>query len=213
MTDVDLQLVLAIDSSGSVDANEYALQLEGIAAAFRDEEVVAAALSGTRKRVAVTLMSWADGALPKYSTGWSIIASAEDAEVFAATVARYDRKAYGYTGIGAAIVGAIDLMDRSGIVAARRIIDVSGDGEETLNDSEAPILLPAAHEIRQSSGVTVNGLAITINIPNLDQYYQRAVIGGPGSFVIKANDYEDYGEAIRKKLLREFQPMTAQRPE
>jgi hypothetical protein len=207
--DVDVALVLAIDSSGSVDEEEFALQLTGIARAFRNPEVIATAISGSRRRIAVNLMVWSDAGSSKSNSGWFEIGSIIEAERFATRVEAFRRSQKGFTGIGSAIREGLRLIATSGFRPARKVIDISGDGVETLNDPQADILLPAAHLLRERAGVVVNGLAVTVNIPDLDSYYRQSVIGGAGSFVIEANDYHDYTAAIRMKLLRELRPLTA----
>ena len=206
---VDLELVLAVDASGSVDRREFKLQMEGIAAAFRDAEVHEAIAAGSRGRIAVALMIWAEANAKKVATDWAIIDSPEAAGAFAEmTLALIERRGSfmgkSGTGIGAAIAEGLDMLRSNAIAGDRQVIDVSGDGRETpLRFGEGIDLFEALRRARRAE-VTVNGLAILSDVPALDLYFQRRVISGPGSFVITAADYRDFARAIRRKLLREI---------
>lgn len=205
----DLTLVLAVDCSGSVDGGEYKLQTEGIAAAFRDDEVIAAALAGPHGRIAVIMMTWGDPDYQKFTTGWFEIDSPAAAKSFASTVAGFNVRSGGGTGIGAAIAYGITLIETSGFTSLRKVVDVSGDGIESYEIRPPRFLLKNAQVMRAAAGVVVNGLAIRNEILNLDQYYREQVAGGPGSFVVEISDYRDYPEAIKLKLLREIRPPIA----
>ncbi|MGB8316064.1 MAG: DUF1194 domain-containing protein [Aestuariivirga sp.] len=205
----DLALVLAVDCSGSVDGGEFKLQIDGIAAAFRDDEVIAAALAGPHRRIAVTVMSWGDPDYPKFTTGWFEINSPAAAESFAGTVSGFGSRTGGGTGIGIAIAYGITLIETSGFISVRKVIDVSGDGVESYEIRPPKFLLKNAQLMRAKAGVVVNGLAIRNEIFDLDQYYRDEVAAGPGSFVVDISDYRDFPEAIKLKLLREILPLTA----
>ena len=205
----DLTLVLAVDCSGSVDGGEFKLQIDGIAAAFRDNEVIASALAGPHRRIAVTLMSWGDPDYQKFTTGWYEINSPAAAENFASTVSKFDIRTGGGTGIGIAIAYGITLIETSGFFTNRKVIDVSGDGIESYEIRPPKFLLKNAQRMRAAAGVVVNGLAIRNDYLNLDRYYRDEVAGGPGSFVIDIADYRDFPKAIKLKLLREIRPLTA----
>ena len=201
---VDLELVLAIDASSSVDPSEWRLQMEGYAAAFRDSRVQAAIRSGRSKQIAVSVLIWADATVPKSETGWFLLATPGDAENFAALMAGLPRGTEGGTGIGAGIAAAIRKLDRNEFVAPRQVVDVSGDGRET-PAREVVVLMPQARAMAQARGVTVNGLAVLNEDPGLAVWYQNNVIAGPGAFVIPASDYADFAEAIVLKLIREIE--------
>ena len=201
---VDLELVLAIDASSSVDETEWALQMQGYAAAFRDARVQAAIASGPQKRVAVALLVWADATVPRWSSDWSVLAAPADAERFAALMQDLPRMAEGGTGIGAGLAAAIRLLDRNGFSAPRQVVDVSGDGRET-PAREVVVLIPMAQAMARARGVTVNGLAIVNEDAELATWYRDHVMAGAGSFVMSAADYEDFSEAIAKKLIREIE--------
>jgi hypothetical protein len=201
---VDLELALAVDASGSVDDSEFRLQLQGIAEGFRDGPVMEAIRSGATKRIAVTLIVWAEPQVPKDSTGWHIIASDEDAERFAAAVERFPRNQTGATGIGEGIAAALRAIDTNGIFAERRVVDVSGDGKETVA-REFTVLVDQARHMAFARGIIVNGLAITNEMGDLEEYYRENVQVGPDSFVMSARSYDDFAEAMRRKLLREIE--------
>lgn len=214
-TVVDLELMLAVDASGSVDQREFLLQLGGIADAFRNPQVQEAITSGEQGRIAVALMIWSDARSKKAVSQWAMIDSAASAHAFADLVMSQlaRRKSFlgkGGTGIGAAIGKGLQAMKRNGFQGTRKIIDVSGDGHETPLQFGEAMALPEAHRRAARRDVIVNGLAIVTDDPNLTGYYQYRVITGPGSFVITANGYEDFGRAIRLKLLREIQVLTGQ---
>jgi hypothetical protein len=198
--DVDLQLVLAIDSSSSVSMDEYYLQLEGYAAAFRHPDLLKAIASGSRQTIAVALFEWSGPGRQTVNFPWRRLSTAGDLESFAAELAIAPRLALGgETAIGDAIDFALDLLDRSEFSGARRVIDVSGDGA---SNQGRPVT--AARDDAVFQGVTVNGLAILNEEPELDIFYARFVIGGPGAFVIAARDYTDFADVILKKLIREI---------
>lgn len=205
-SEVDLALVLAVDASGSVDAREFRLQLDGIAYAITSDDVVAAALSGPRRRIALNFVTWGDPDEPKFQTGWRVIATAHDAQMFATEVRAGLPRQGGGTGLGVAIGYGLALLRNSGIHAARSVIDVSGDGPESWELREPRFKLPQAQAVREAENVTVNGLAILTDRKDLVEYYRANVIGGAGSFVVSAADYEDFADAMRRKLLREILP-------
>ena len=206
---VDLALVLAVDCSGSVDGRELRLQLDGIASALRDPEIIAAATSGPYRRIAVNLMLWADPDEQRRTTGWIVIDSSQASQNFSDTVKGFNYLIGGGTGLGAAVAYGISLIRNSNFEASREVVDVSGDGRESWELREPRFLLADARALRGTTKVVVNGLAITQDVPDLADYYSQNVVGGPGSFVITANTYESFAEAMRIKLLREILPNVA----
>ncbi|MEZ5774596.1 MAG: DUF1194 domain-containing protein [Hyphomicrobiaceae bacterium] len=208
---VDLELVLAVDASGSVDPSEYELQLRGIADAFRDPAVKQAIRSGPLARIAVALVVWADATTPKDDSPWHVISTPETADAFADLVETYPRRVEGGTGIGSALAYAIRMIEFNAIAGTRRVVDVSGDGVET-PVREYAVLLPQARYMARALGVTINGLAIANEVHDLDRYYDANVRAGPGSFVMRAADFEAFRDAIRAKLLREIEAQVAERP-
>lgn len=206
---VDLELVLAIDASDSVDAREFQLQLQGTANGIRDAAVIQAIQSGSTGRIAVAVVLWADPTKPVTSSNWFIITSARDAEMFARQVEAFPRTVSGGTGIGAAVAEAIRLIETNSITSLRRVVDVSGDGLETTARDEGILVVSRARSIARQRGVTVNGLAILSDLPELHVWYAANVTSGPGSFVIPARDFLDFERAMRIKLLREISPPVA----
>lgn len=202
--EVDLELVLAVDASGSVDAREFELQTSGIAAGFRDEAVLAALRSGVHGRIAVALVIWADSSTPKDASPWHVIADRTDAETFARMVESYPRRVRGGTGIGEAVAFSARQFSGNGLAGTRRVIDLSGDGAETTPRDF--VLTPRLARIfALSRGITINALAILTDEPDLESYYRSEIVGGPGAFVLSATSYEDFARAIRTKLLREIE--------
>lgn len=206
---VDLELVLAVDASSSIDIGEYALQLRGIAGGFRDPAVRSAIRSGPKRRIAVNLVVWAEQKFAKLATGWQVIGSDAEAEAFAVLVESLPRRQFGGTGIGEGLSFAVEVIKSNGIEAARRVIDVSGDGRETT--SEGAVLLPEARRAALSAGITVNGLAVIDEDRELLDYFRQHLIAGRDSFAMAANDYVDFARAMRVKLYREIEarPMVA----
>jgi len=206
---VDLELVLAVDASGSVDDGEFRMQLAGIAAAFRDREVVEAIARGYHGHIAVALLVWSDAHVPKDMGRWYVIRTVEDAEAFALRALHHPRQVRnGATGIGAGIAAGINMMQVNGLDGVRRVVDVSGDGVESPLDTSlhlGAMLLHNARPMAAKYDVIVNGLAITTDVPNLDVWYENNVKMGPGSFVMRADGYEDFARAMRAKLLREIE--------
>jgi hypothetical protein len=199
---VDLKLVLAVDASGSVDQQEFALQMGGIAAAFRDSAVREAIRSGPKKRIAVNVTVWAQHEVPKDSTGWSVLATDADIERFAAMVGELPRRVNGGTGMGSGLAAALRELETSGLEAVREIVDISGDGAES-PARDYVVMMPQARQMATARGVVVNGLAI-LGETNVEEWYRRNVLVGAGSFLIVARDYADFAEAMRRKLLREI---------
>jgi hypothetical protein len=200
---VDLQLVLAVDASGSVDETEYALQLKGIAAGFRDRAVRKAIKEGAEGRIAVNLITWAEHQVPKDQTGWMVIGGDAEAESFALLVEALPRTQNGGTGLGEGIAASVRAINSSGFESERRVIDVSGDGKET-PAREFVVLLPQARIMANSYKITINGLAIANEDAELLSYYLNNVRSGPDSFVMAADNYVEFADAMRRKLLREI---------
>jgi Protein of unknown function (DUF1194) len=206
---VDLALVMAVDVSGSVDGEEYALQMRGIAWAVRQPDVIATIQSGRHRRIAINLMCWGEADYEKPSSGWHDISDAASAEAFAAVAERFEGRVGGGTGIGSAIGYGITLVETSGRQPLRKVIDVSGDGTELGEIRDPRFTVSHAQALRAKRGVTVNGLAIQTDMPDLERYYASHVAGGPGSFVMSISSYQDFAEAMHRKLLRELQSEVA----
>jgi hypothetical protein len=199
-TAVDLQLVLAVDASGSVDEQRFELQKRGYAAAFRDPQVLRAVRAGPRQAIAVTMMQWTGPALQIQVVPWTVVRDRASAEVFATAIQNAPRQLFsGGTSISGAIDHAVTLMLGGPHPGTRRVIDVSGDGSNNRGRSAA-----LARDEAVTAGLVINGLPILSLEPDLDRYYQDHVIGGPGAFVIAAKSYDTFADAIRKKLIIEI---------
>ena len=198
--EVDLQLILMVDASGSVDAEEYALQRVGYIQAFRDPRVIDAIRSGYTRKIAVAYFEWTGPFLQAPVAEWTVLSDEDSVRAFTAKLQSTPRILYGGgTSVGAAILYGADSIDANRFTATRKVIDVSGDGSNTSGP------LPNVTRDRVvARGFTVNGLPILTDEPYLDRYYQDNVVGGPGSFMIPAKDFEDFAKAIRTKLIREI---------
>lgn len=197
--DVDLALVLAIDCSFSVDSREFRLQMEGLGQAFMRPEVKKAIRSGHRQRIAVSAIQWSDENNQKTVLPWTILSGDADADELGLILSTMSRRlAQGGTSISAALMYSQSQF-ASGPSAERRVIDVSSDGR---NNIGPPTVLARDRVVAQ--GTTINGLTINNEWATLDTYFERNVVGGQGHFVIPANDYDAYAEAIFRKLLREI---------
>jgi hypothetical protein len=199
-TGVDLQLVLAVDASGSVNHTRFELQKQGYVAAFRHAQVLDAIRSGRNQAIAVTMVQWTGPAMQIQVVDWMRIGEERTSEAFAAAIEQAPRQLFGGgTSISGAIDHAMTLFPKNPFRGGRRVIDVSGDGSN--NRGRAVAL---ARNEAVSTGVGNNGLPILALEPDLDRYYQDFVIGGPGAFVVAAERYETFGEAILKKLIAEI---------
>ena len=210
---VDLELVLAVDISGSIDPEEARLQRQGYVAAFRHPDVKKAIASGYNGKIAVTYFEWAGAGWQRPIAGWTTIGSAAEAEAFADRLAAARVGTGPYTSLSGAIEFAVPLFEQSGVKGVRRVIDISGDGE---NNSGPPV--EPARDAAVARGLTINGLPIVNDrptrigglppLPHLDRYYEKCVIGGRGAFLIVANDFASFADAIRRKLILEIADLT-----
>lgn len=196
-----VELVLALDISRSVSRTEYRLQVDGLANAFRDEEVKAA-IKAIPDGVLATVMIWGDAEQQKQTAQWTLLKGGAETDDFANVVQNTHRSfAFTLTGLGAAMLFADRLTRTAPMQCDRRVIDISGDG--AWNHGPRP---SAVWANGMSKDVTVNGLVILGAKPDPLSHYQLEVIGGPGAFIETADDFDDYAEAIRRKLLRELAP-------
>lgn len=204
---VDVELVLAADVSLSMSLEELEIQRSGYVAALTHESVVNAILDGMHGRIAFAMFEWAGEGAQYPVVPWTVIASREDAERVAAQIAAAPRNMARRTSISSALEYAADLIAESGYTGMRRVVDVSGDGP---NNQGRPVL--EAREALVSRGIVINGLPLMTNastngafdLKDLDRYYTNCVIGGPGSFVIPVTDWEQFPEAVRRKLVLEL---------
>ena len=203
---VDVELILAVDVSYSMDLDELAVQREGYADAIVSSEFLQALKSGRRGKVAVTYFEWAASNDQKLIIPWRLIDGPESAGAVSDEIRHIPVRRASRTSISGAIYFAMPLFNEDPYHGLRRVIDISGDGP---NNNGAPITI--ARDEALSKGIIINGLPImvkepsysTMDIDNLDFYYEDCVIGGPGSFVISIKDREKFREAIRTKLLME----------
>jgi len=211
---VDVELVLAVDVSYSMDMDELAIQREGYAQAIISKEFLQALKSLPNGKVSITYFEWAASSDQKIIIPWRLIDGPETADAVASEIMKTPVRRASRTSISGAIYFAMPLFDQDPYHGTRRVIDISGDGP---NNNGAPVT-PARDEA-VSKGIVINGLPImvkepsysTMDIDNLDWYYEDCVIGGPGSFVVSIKDREKFKEAIRTKLLLEVASRTPER--
>jgi hypothetical protein len=211
-TAVDLELVIAVDVSLSMDLDEQRLQREGYVAGFRDAAVQKAITSGPRGRIAVVYMEWAGPHWQSVIVPWTVIDGVPAAREFADRLEKQPITRERWTSISGALQFAKSLLGKSNAAGTRRVVDVSGDGP---NNAGPPVL--AVREALLADGIVINGLPIMLksgspgffDLPDLDRYYASCVIGGPGSFMVPVKHVADLKEAIRRKLLLEISGLDA----
>jgi hypothetical protein len=211
---VDVELILAVDVSYSMDMDELAIQREGYAQAIVSKEFLQALKTLPNGRIAVTYFEWAASSDQKIIIPWRLIDGPETADAVSNEIMKTPIRRASRTSISGAIYFAMPLFDENPYHGLRRVIDISGDGP---NNNGAPVT--GARDEALAKGITINGLPImvkepsysTMDIDNLDFYYEDCVIGGPGSFVVSIKDREKFKEAIRSKLLLEVASRTPER--
>jgi hypothetical protein len=214
-TPVDLQLVMAVDVSRSVDEVEAELQRRGYIEAMTNDRVIDAIVSGENKCIAVCYVEWAGTHYQETVIDWMLIDSARAAHRFSDKLSEAPRTSQSWTAVGAALAYSARQFENAPFTARRRVIDISGDGRT--NDG------PPAELIRDklvSDGFVINGLPVMMNRRDygrpsdstLDKYYEENVIGGPGSFMTVASTFDDFGRAVRSKLIREISAIDPMRP-
>lgn len=204
---VDVELVLAVDVSLSMSPDELEIQRAGYAAALTDPNVLRAIADGAHGKIAVTYFEWAGNTSHHIIVPWTTIATREDAERVAKRLSASPPNSARRTSISAALEFGADLFAESGYRGNKRVIDISGDGP---NNQGAPIV--AIRDQLVAQGITINGLPLMTNgglttsydVQDLDHYYERCVIGGPGAFMIPVNEWSQFPEAIRRKLVLEL---------
>jgi len=199
-TTVDLQLVLAVDVSGSVNAQRFELQKMGYVAAFQNRRVLNTILAGRNQSIAVTMMQWSGPFLQSQVVPWTVLKDESTVKGFAGAIESAPRMMYGGgTSISGAIDNAVTLFPQATFKTERRVIDVSGDGSNNRGRS-----VTQARDEAVGAGIVINGLPILAFEPQLDQYFKDYVIGGPGAFMIAAKSFETFAEAILMKLIIEI---------
>ncbi len=205
---VDLELVLAIDVSGSVDWQEAALQRDGYVQALKSDAFVKAVQSGVLGRIAVTYVEWAGDGIQMPVLDWDVIKDRQSAEAFSERLAKTHIESGPWTSISSLIDYAVPLFKDNGYEGTRRVIDISGDGPNNTGR-----LVTSARDEAVRQGVVINGLPIIndrlqpsgrAQIKDLDKYYRDCVIGGRGAFLVVAHDFNDFARAVRRKLIFEI---------
>lgn len=204
---VDVALVLAVDVSRSMSFRELEIQREGYAAALSHPDVVRAIGQGAYGRIAVTMFEWAGDTFLRQVFDWTLVETGDDAEQVAAMVRAAKPVPQRRTSISGAIQHALKRIEASPFDGFRRVVDISGDGP---NNQGAPVLEARAAALAQQ--IVINGLPLMtsegpgsgFNIEELDRYYADCVIGGPGSFLVPVSNWEQFPEAIRRKLVQEI---------
>jgi hypothetical protein len=197
---VDLQLVLAVDASGSVNQERFELQKQGYAAAFRHPQVLRAIQSGRTQSIAVAMTQWTGPTMQVIIVPWTRVRDQASADALADAIEKSQRQLFsGGTSISGAIDFGVTLMSTGPYRGIKRVIDVSGDGS---NNRGRPVTL--ARDDAVGAGITINGLPILALEPNLDRYYFENVIGGPGAIMVPAANYDAFAQAILKKLIMEI---------
>lgn len=205
--EVDLELVLAVDVSRSMSPEELEIQRRGYAEALRSEEVVAAITGGMIGRVALTYVEWAGEYAQRSTVDWMLIESAEDARVFADRIGAQVSPGMRRTSISGALLYAAQSFEGNGFHGLRQVIDISGDGP---NNQGRPVHL--ARDRVLEKGIVINGLPLMTpadqlmvwDIADLDAYYADCVIGGPGAFVLPVYGWDQFPDAVRRKLVLEI---------
>ncbi|WP_137134069.1 DUF1194 domain-containing protein [Rhizobium sp. FKY42] len=200
--EVDVELVLAVDTSRSMDYEEVRIQREGYVAALQHPEFINAVKMGLIGKIAITYYEWAGEVDPSSVLDWQIIETGADAKAFADKLAARPIATQRRTSISAAITYGTSTIGGNRFEGLRKVIDVSGDGP---NNMGAPV--ESARDQAIASGIIINGLALVLRpsgtTTGLDRYYKDCVIGGPGSFVLPVQKIEDFEVAVRRKLIME----------
>lgn len=205
---VDLELVIAVDVSGSIDAEEARLQREGYVGAFANADVIGAITSGMQGRIAVTYIEWAGARHARTVVDWTLLDSPASARAFSASLAKAPIETELWTSISHAIDVSIPKFASNHFEGARKVIDISGDGPNNQGG-----LVTNFRDRAVGAGITINGLPIVNDrvgpwgwpaMPDLDLYYAACVIGGNGAFYVVANNFADFARAVRQKLLLEI---------
>ncbi len=201
--EVDVELVLAVDTSRSMDYEEVRVQREGYVEALKHKEFIDAVRTGLTGRIAISYFEWAGEVVPGSVIDWQIIENQQDAIAFADKLEARPINTQRRTSISAAIAQGATMIVANSYRGIRQVIDVSGDGP---NNSGNPVV--PARDKAVEAGIVINGLALMLRPSGapggLDKYYGDCVIGGPGSFVLPVHDIDDFAVAVRRKLVMEI---------
>jgi len=204
---VDAELVLAVDVSRSMTPRELEIQRRGYAEALSSPEVLATIQAGFHGRVAIAYLEWAGSGLQRRVVDWSLIETQADTDAFAAKLTAHFDSSMRRTSISGALTHAAAMFDGNGFTAYRQVIDVSGDGP---NNDGRPVTYARDEALAQ--GIAINGLPLMTregmgsqwHLDDLDRYYEHCVIGGAGAFVLPVLRWEDFPDAVRRKLVLEL---------
>jgi hypothetical protein len=196
----DILLVLAVDASGSVNQTRFELQRRGYADAFRSQQVLSAIEGGSTRSIAVTMVQWTGPAMQVQVVPWMLVKDAGSAQALADAIERAPRQLFGG---GTSISGAIDhamlILPNAPYLGLKRVIDISGDGSNNRGRD-----VREARDEAVKAGVVINGLPIVSLEFDLDKYYFNNVIGGPGAFIVPADSYDNFAQAVLRKLVLEI---------
>ena len=199
----DLNLVLAIDCSYSVNKAEFDLQVQGIAAALTSKEVIDAIEGGEHGRIGLSVYQWSGPQNQVVVMPWMIVSNEQEARAFAARLLAEPRQtAEGVTAIGSAISFAVDHLNAAPFSTERKVIDMQADGASTWSRG---LPIRVGRDLAVAQGIVINGLPILNEVSYLHYYFENHVIGGEGAFIEIAKDYKSFAKAIKRKLLREIQ--------
>ncbi|MEA2824418.1 MAG: hypothetical protein QOF03_900 [Alphaproteobacteria bacterium] len=205
---VDVQIVLAVDASGSVDDDRFELQKHGYAKAFLNPRVLNAIRNGSEQAIAVSMVQWTGPTLHVIMMPWTVVRDQRSAQAVAALISAAPRQIFGG---GTSLSGAIDfsvlMLTSSPYRGTKRVIDISGDGSNNLGRPAEQ-----ARDEAVKMGIRINGLPILAVEPDLDVYFRESVIGGPGAFIIPVKSYDAFAEAILRKLVAEISQDQRPRP-
>lgn len=206
--EVDVELVLAVDVSLSMDTFEQQMQLQGYVDAFRDPEIIRAIEQGPHKKIAVIFVEWGGVEFQNIKVPWTLIDGEAAAVEFAKALGQRRLTALPLTSISSAILFSATLFDANGFTGTRQVIDVSGDGPNNHG-----LVVTEARDAVVERDITINGLPVMLragqapgffDLEDLDVYYEDCVIGGAGSFIVPVHEEKNFGNAIRRKLIREI---------
>jgi len=199
-SDIDLVLLLALDVSASVDSSEYQLMIKGLAKALVSDQVGRAIRNGKRGAIAISVLQWSGFQEQDVKIKWTRVSSQAELATLAAKVAGMERRYKGgATDIGGAIKFSREWVLSAPFSALRKTIDMAGDGANNVNENPS-----IERDLAIKSGIIINGLAVIGEALPLVRYYTYFVIGGPAAFVEEARDYDSFGTAMRRKLIREI---------
>ena len=199
-TNIDLQLALMVDASGSVNQYRFQLQKRGYVDALRNPKILSAILGGRSQSIAISMVQWTGPFLHAPVLPWTLLKDEAAVKSAAAIIEQTPRALYGGgTSISGAIDYAMRMFTQSPFKSERQVMDISGDGS---NNSGRSVV--RARDEAAAKDVTINGLPILAFEPDLDTYFRDYVIGGPGAFMIVAKDFESFGEAILRKMIIEI---------